>query len=27
MKTYLVVNLAPRLEDVLGEWRYTSTHS
>jgi len=26
-KVVLVLNKAPRHEDILGEWRYSSTHS
>jgi hypothetical protein len=27
MKTYPLLNQIPRREDVLGEWKYGSTHS
>jgi len=27
LKTYILLNLAPRHDDALGEWRYISTRS
>jgi len=27
MKTYPLLNLSPRREDLLGEWRHSSMHS